>query len=127
MKAGWLFLLIVFFTACGNNKTTGDVGQVKDVNDFFKLFRPLKLPYSISDTSLLKPPKDSTEIPYEVFTQFVSDSILSNYFSKNVQPKIYALGKLTPKKAETYLFIKAINGTKRAAYLLVFDKEKKFT
>ena len=126
MKAGWLFLLIVFFSACGNKKTSGEEGKVKDVNDFFKLFKPLKLPYSISDTSLLRPPKDSTEIPYDVLTQFVPDSILSNYFSNNVTPKIYAAGKVTPKRAETYLFVKAINGSKRSAYLLVFDKEKKF-
>src|ERR1700730_6418698 len=126
MKIGWLFLLIVVFTACGNKKTSGDAGQVRDVNDFFGLFHPVRLPYTISDTSFHRLLKDSAEIGQDVLAQFVGDSVVSKYFGNNTTPKIYAVGKVSPRRAETYIFIAEVNGAKKAAYLLIFDKEKKF-
>ena len=118
--------MIVVFTACGNKKTSGDAGQVKDVNDFFGLFHPVRLPYTISDTSFHRLLKDSAEIGQDVLAQFVGDSVVSKYFGNNTTPKIYAVGKVSPRRAETYIFIAEVNGAKKAAYLLVFDKEKKF-
>jgi hypothetical protein len=50
MKFAWVFLLLPFAMGCGNKKSSNDTGMM-DVKEFFKLFRPVKLPYTIGDTS----------------------------------------------------------------------------
>jgi len=124
MKLGWVFLLIPFMLGCGNKKSSNDAG-VMDVKDFFKLFRPVKLPYTISDTSLIKLAKDTPVISTELLGQFVSDTVLAKQFGSG-KPKIYPAGRVEVKKSETYLFAKAISGAKKVAYLFTFDNENKF-
>lgn len=98
------------------------------VNDFIDFFEPLQLPYQLADTSLLskKNEKDSLLISYKVFSQFVPDSILGKVYGKNAKPKIFAIGKVSVKDGETYIFVKTVNKEKRMALLVTFDKKQQF-
>ena len=124
MKFAWVFLLLPFAMGCGNKKSSNETGMM-DVKEFFKLFRPVKLPYTIGDTSLAKLAKDTPVIATELLDQFIGDSILPNQFG-SAKPKIYPAGRVEAKKAETYLFVKAISGSRKVAYLFTFDKDNKF-
>src|SRR4030095_11801548 len=83
-------------------------------------------PYGFSDTIFQKKEKDSLLINYKVFTQFVPDSLLNKVFGKNVKPKIYPMARVEVPKAETYLFVKAIYGDRKAAFIASFDKKQEF-
>ena len=124
MKSGWAFVLILFILGCSNEKNSSEKGGM-DVQDFFGFFKTVKLPYIIADTSFNRLSRDTPIIQTEIFTQFVGDTLLSKNFGK-ATPKIYPVGRVSVKKAETYLFAKAISGSKKVAYLLVFDKENVF-
>ncbi len=125
MKLGWVFVLVLLISACSNKKNSEEDGAVMDVQDFFGFFRSVKLPYSVSDTSFNHLSKDTPVIQTEIFAQFVDDTVLTKNFG-TAKPKIYPAGRVSTKKAETYLFAKAISGTRKVAYILVFDKENVF-
>lgn len=125
MKFGWVFLLIPIVWGCGDKKNSGDGEAVMEVKDFFELFRSVKLPITIGDTSFNNLSKDTTFIKADLLAQFVGDTVLGKNFG-NAKPKIYPVGRTSVKKAETYLFAKAVSGAKKAAYLFVFDKENDF-
>ncbi len=126
MKHGWLYVLILLLCSCGNKGKSEGEEDIMDVNEFIELFPTIKLPFNLTDTSLVRPPKDTTTISYKLVNQFMGDSILSKYFGKSVRPRLYPLGKQTLKKAETYLFLKGVSGTKRVAFVAVLDQDKKF-
>src|SRR5215510_9105205 len=115
MKFGWVFFLVVILAACGSKKNSGDTG-VMEVKDFLALFKTVKLPYSIGDTSFNKLSSDTPVINSDLFAHFVGDSVLGKNFG-TTKPKIYPTGRVSAKKAETYLFAKAISGTRKVAYL----------
>jgi hypothetical protein len=125
MKFGWVFTLLLFLAGCGNKKDSDGGETVMDVSEFFELFKPVKLPFTIGDTSFNNLSRDTSLITPEILTQFVGDTVLSKNFG-NAKPKIYPAARVSAKKAETYLFAKAVSGAKKAAYLLVFDKDKNF-
>jgi hypothetical protein len=124
MKFGRLFFILLLLEACGNKKNSGDANTVMEVKDFFAIFKPVKLPYTITDTSFMKSTKD-TAISADLLSQFVADSVLTNFFG-TIKPRIIPAGRVSARKAETYLFVKATSGSKKVAYLLVFDRENKF-
>jgi hypothetical protein len=124
MKLGWVILAIPLVLACGHKKSSNDSG-VMDVKDFFKLFRAVKLPYTLGDTSFNKLSRDTPIIGPDLLSHFIGDTILSKQFA-NVKPKIYPAGRVEVKRAETYLFAKAIGGQKKVAYLFTFDKDDIF-
>jgi len=125
MKFGWVFVLVPLITGCSTKKNSGEDEAAMDVKDFFAFFRAVKPPYTISDSSFNHLSKDTPVIQREIFTQFVDDTVLAKNFG-NAKPKIYPAGRVSAKKAETYLFAKAISGTRKVAYMLVFDKENIF-
>ena len=120
-----LFLFfIVWLAACKSKKASLSGNEPVEVSDFIEFFPDTKLPYQVADSTLLKKENDSLLISYEVFTQFLPDSILNLVFGKAAKPKIYPLAK--NQGDETYLFAKAISGNKRAALILGFDKKNQF-
>ena len=125
-----IFLLgfvLVLLGGCRQHKQPSLSGEDPvEVADFIGFFQPLNLPYQYGDTSLLKKEKDSLLISYKIFTQFVPDSILRKVFGKGVKPKIYALGKVEVKKAETYLFVKTVTPDKKTVFILSFDTKQQF-
>jgi hypothetical protein len=121
-----LCLCVSILFSCKDKKkpslTGNDPVEVEDVIDFFPR---LVLPVVVSDTTLNKKPADSSLIAYPVFTQFVPDSVMRKDFGK-IKPKIYPIGKAEEKGKETYLFVKAVQGTKRVGYVVCFDKNNHY-
>ena len=95
--------------------------------DFIEFFPETKLPFRVADSNLLKKETDtSLRIGSRIFTRFIPDSILQKDFGKNARPVITALGKVQEKGKETYLFAKAVAGSKRVAYLACFNRKDEF-
>jgi hypothetical protein len=121
-----LLLLPVLFTTCKNKKTRLTDDEVVEIDNFIDFFPEAKLPLRITDAMLDKKESDSSLIGNRVFSQFVPDSVISSRFGKTVKPKIYPIGKVSVKKGETYLFVKAVTSSKKIAYILAFNKDDKF-
>lgn len=96
-----------------------------DAADFVDFFPEARLPFVVADSTLKRKSADSAIIAWSVFTGFVPDTIFSKDFGKS-KPKLYALGRAREKGKETYLFLKAVQGNRQAAYVLAFDKERNF-
>lgn len=124
-----VFLLMVAVSAacaCHQKKRPSLSGpDPVDISDFIAFFPDASLPFTVSDTLLEKKMPDSLVISHAVFSAFVPDSVLGREFGKG-KLRIYPLGKTTEKGKETYLFIKAVQGQKRAGYVLCFDKSNDF-
>src|SRR5687768_282496 len=121
--------IIVLLLSCGRKKKkTSLTGEEKiAVGDFIEFFQPLKLSFYYADSMMARKEKDSGSlINYTVFTQFVPDSLITRIYGKNVQPKIYALGKAEVPQAETFLFIKTVTADKKVIFILAFDKDKRY-
>lgn len=122
---GWCIVAVVL-VACKEKKRTSLTGEEPvTVEDFIEFFPPSQLPIVIADSTLARKTGDSSLIAYSVFTQFVPDSVLKKDFAKT-KPRLYPLGRVKEKGRETYLFIKAIQGTKRVAYLVTFNKNNEY-
>lgn len=127
MKKWLIWILVLLLMAGCKGKKTSLAGEEEiKVEDFIGFYPDLELPVTLADTSLLRKPKDSLLINYKVFTRFIPDSIIKKDFGATAKPKFYAVGKTTEKGKETYLFTKAIAGTKRVGYLACFDKNDEF-
>jgi hypothetical protein len=124
MKSGCVIFLIPFLLGCGNKKSSNETG-VMDVKEFFKLFKPVKLPYTLGDTSFNKLSRDTPVISSELLSHFVGDTILSKQFGSS-KPRIFPAARVQVKRSETYLFAKAISGQKKVAYLFTFDNDNTF-
>ena len=111
---------------CKDDKKVSLTGEepVK-VADFIDFFPEVDLPFVVADSTLSKKVSDSLLISYSVFTQFVPDTLVKKDFNK-IKPKIYPLGRTKEKGKETYLFAKAVQGTKRVGYLVTFDNDDKY-
>lgn len=125
----YLFLLplLLLLVHCKSKKTSLEDEDEIEVADFIEFFPETKLPYRVADSNLLKKETDtSLNIGYRIFSRFIPDSIIQKDFGKNARPAITALGKVKEKDKETYLFAKAVAGSKRVAYLATFDKKDQF-
>lgn len=120
-----LLLLLAGLAGCKSKKKSLTGEDLVEISDFIDFFPVVDLPWQFADTSLLKKQTDSLLIGYNVFTQFVPDSIVTGVFGKNAKPRIYTMGKAEAKN-ETYLFVKAVAGQKRVALVLGFDKKDEF-
>lgn len=122
-------LFLVLIMSCKDKKVSlnndEDLENIS-ASDFVNFFPEAELPFQVADTTLLKKNDDSLAITYKVFTRFIPDSILQKDFGKGVKPKLYAMGRAKEKERETYLFIKAVQGNKRVAYLACFDNRDSF-
>jgi len=110
--------------ACKSKKTNLSGEYPVEVGDFIGFFPDIRLPFLVADSNLSKKENDSLLISYNVFAQFVPDSVTTKIFGKNVKPKIYPMGKAVG--TEQYLFAKALSGNKRVAILVCFDKKDQF-
>ena len=121
-------LLLLLLAGCKNKKTSLTDGEQVTIQDFIEFFPESKLPVRIADTSLLRKitPPDTATIGNKVFSQFIPDSLVGADFGKSAKPKIYPIGRVKEKGKETYLFVKAIAGAKRAAYLLCFSDDDQY-
>ena len=126
-----LKLLLVFpvltVLFCCKHRSTDSAGNIKtiDQEDFLAMFRTLNLPVNFADSSLSRRSVDSP-MAASVFSQFISDTLIQKHFGKSVKPRLLASGKLVVKKAETYLFIKALSPSKKILYVVCLDKDGKY-
>ncbi|MER3463066.1 MAG: hypothetical protein C4329_00110 [Chitinophagaceae bacterium] len=125
-----LACLLVLLIACKDGKK-GDEG--KDDNSdgfsyesFSNKFPKGSLPYSLTDTGLLRN-TDTATLSSISSEHFIADSLLSKAFDKGARIKFTPLAKIEVPKKETYFIVKAISGSDRAAFMLVFNKDKKFS
>ncbi len=126
MKLLLVFAILSVLISCRHKSSNGDGGIKKiDPDDFLATFRPLKLPLNFADSSLSRKPGDSA-LSWEVYNQFLPDSLIQKYFGKSIKPRLYASGSLVVKNAETYLLLKALSPTKKILYVACLDKERKF-
>ncbi len=94
-------------------------------SDFIDFFTQLKLPYQVSDTTLLKKAgeKNSLRISQKIFLSFFPDTVLEVLFGKKARIELYAVGKAEAPGSETYVLIKAVRGNKKALLLGAFSKK----
>ena len=119
-------LLPLLIMACkGKKKQLTDEEGITTA-DFIEFFDEVKLPYTVADSSFEKKKRDTASISYTTFTRIVPDTLLTRQFGKNRKIRFYPLGKISVKNQNTYLLLKAIGPTQKVAYVLVFDKDKKF-
>jgi hypothetical protein len=119
-------LLPLLMAACkGKKKHLTDEEGITP-SDFVEFFNEVKPPYTVADSSFEKKKHDTVSINYKTFTGIVPDTLLTKQFGKNVKPRFYPLGRIATKNQDTYLLLKAISPSQKVAYVLVFDKNKKF-
>jgi hypothetical protein len=122
-----IFLLFpLLLASCkGGKKLPSDDDKV-DVTDFIGFFADTPLPVQLADSSFPKKENDSLLIHFKLFSRFVPDTLVEKQFGSGVAPKVYPAGKVVVRNAETYLFARVETSSKKAAYVLVFDRDNKF-
>jgi hypothetical protein len=122
-----LTVLTGLFFSCKSKPTSLAGEDVKvDVHDFIEYFQNIKLPYQVTDTIFRRKEPDASIISFKVFTELVPDSVLTKLFGRELRPKLYAIGKVTVPKSESYLFVKAVTSSRKALYIVVFNKANKY-
>ena len=126
-KSLLLIVLTGLIFSCKSKPTSlsGDDEKV-DGHDFVEFFQPLKLPWQVTDTILRRKEAEGSIISYKVFSQLVPDSILTKLFGRELKPKLYAIGKVSVPKSESYLFIKAATASRKALYIVCFTRQHTF-
>ncbi len=118
-------LILVSIYACKNNKSSNVDKSSKnsESTEFFKAYKELKLPFTVTDTAMTELAKTDT-ISYASFSQLVSDTIFINPFGKNRKLSIHPIGKIEQKGRETYVATFVKDKNRSAVYLFVYDKER---
>jgi hypothetical protein len=121
-----LIVLTVLLFSCKEKKVSLATNDEKvNISDFLEFFQSMKIPYQVTDTILKRKEAEASVINSKLFSRFVPDSIIGRLFGKQ-QPHLYAIGKIGVPKAENYVFVKAAAGSRRALYMLCFDKNDHF-
>ena len=126
MRSFVVLLCLTVLFSCGQKKANLATDETAPPDAFVASFPELALPYSLTQPALEKSPGDSLLINRKLIAQFIPDSVFKSGFRKNDKIKFHALGRVSVKKAETYLFVRASAASKTQAYLLVFDADNKF-
>ncbi|MGI8634139.1 MAG: hypothetical protein ACR2KZ_01920, partial [Segetibacter sp.] len=115
---------IILFTlfACKNKKTPLGNKNI-EAAEFFNAYDDLKLPFAASDTNIRKV-SDTNTISYDIFTQFIPDTIFNDVFGKDRKLTIHPIGKIEQKGKETYFTTLVNSKSNSAIYLSVYDKNK---
>jgi len=119
-------LLPLLLIACKSRKKQLTDEEGVTIGDFISFFDESATPVSVADSSLDRRKADTAFIPYKTFTRFVPDSLLAPVFGKNGKPHIYPVARINSKNTGTYLLMKAVTNSQKAAYLLVFNKNSAF-
>jgi hypothetical protein len=124
MKALLLLATVActLFYSCGSKeKEKGSVQTLVD-NEFTEQFSELKLSIIVADTTLDK--LVSKEKTLKLFAKkYFPDSLIQTYFDRSEKVTFFPIGKAQNEDQEIYIVIKATSGTKRAAFLLVYDNQ----
>jgi hypothetical protein len=126
MRFSVVLICLFMLLSCGQKKANLATDETAPPDAFVASFPELTLPYSLSQSTLEKSPGDSFLINRKLMSGFVPDTVFQPGFRKNEKLKFHALGRVSVKKGETYLFVRATASTKTQAYLLVFDANNQF-
>jgi len=110
--------------ACTDKKSTEEEGE-ESYDQFAGLFKNASLNFQLSDTLFLKN-KDTASIRGASFSTLLPDSTLSKIFGKGVRVKNIPLWKIETPQGEHYFIVKTQSSRKKAAFLLIFDKDNQF-
>jgi hypothetical protein len=118
-----LLFACTYLIGCNSksDKKSDSIGNFKD-NDFTGPFPYLELRYHVADSTIIK--NNTGEKPLALAgTKYFSDSLIQSFFGKGAKPKFYPLGKARNGDKEIYIAIKAVDGDRRAAFLLCYDEQ----
>lgn len=120
------WVLIVTVLACNNEKNEEPEDEtVFRYEAFLGRFKEAKLPYSLSDTGLLKN-EDTATIRNQAFISFIPDSIKKKLFPNTSKVRYIPLVRVAASNGEQYFIVKAEGGSRKAALLMAFDQEQNF-
>ena len=120
-----IFLLLACFLACSDKKSAEEESE-ESYDQFAALFKNASLNFQLSDTLFLKN-KDTSSIKGTSFSDLLPDSTLSKIFGKGVRVKNVPLWKIETPEGGHYFIVKTQSPRKKAAFLLIFDKDNQFT
>jgi hypothetical protein len=120
VKSGFMLVGLVLMLAC-NNKKADTEEEGFSYERFSERFPASKLPYQVSDTSLLSN-RDTNTIRSAEFAAFIPDSLKSGLFGKNAKVRYISQAQIRAGEETGLYIVKAISGNKRAALLVAFDK-----
>lgn len=118
-KINRLLLLLIVLVSCNTDKK--DDGNKDKLETLFDQYTELRLPFSISDTDIVRINKTALPKPNN-FTELVPDTIFNNPFGKERKFSIIPIGKITQKNKENYLATLVKTKNQKAVFLSVFDK-----
>jgi hypothetical protein len=123
-----LIVLSVLAISCKSKKVSpGSEDDEVTVPEFIHFFKPLPIPYDVTDTILRRKEPEAAMVHYNLFTRLLPDTLLTRYFGKEARPHLYAIGKIKVPDAESYLFVKGTAGSRRILFVLVFDRKDHFS
>lgn len=121
----YLILLLVFFAfSCKQKKIDLSGNTPVKINDFITAFPLIETQFTTADSTLTKY-ADTTIIGYKVFTQFISDSVLSRMKIINKSTIIRPVGRIEKQK-EIYILATFTLHKKSILATFVLDKKNKF-
>lgn len=121
-----LFMIpLAMMISCGNGEDEKEGKDSYSFSAFSAGFKELSVPYQLADSALLGN-KDTTGLRQVQFTSLIPDSLNKKYFGKS-KVKYSAIGRIKLQDEHHYLIVKAWGGNKKAAILLVYDKEGNHT
>lgn len=120
-----LLLSGIMAVSCHNKKASLSGSEHIEIKDFLDAFKKISLPWRIADTNL-KRSADTTNISFQVFTQFIPDTVLVNAFGKNASKmNIHPVGKFE-KENEIYLLVNFVANKKTILEAFVLNKKNNY-
>lgn len=120
------WVLIVTVLACNNEKKVEPEDEtVFRYTSFSERFKEAKLPYTLSDTGLLKN-EDTAAIRNQAFISFIPDSVKKKLFPNTSKVRYIPLARVAAANGEQYFIVKAEGGSRKAALLMVFDQGQNY-
>ena len=116
--------------ACSGNNERGTEPDSAGDNDqpaaFSRAFKTVSVPYQLTDTALLKDEgKDTLSSRY--LSTLLPDSLKEQAFDQTTKIRYMPLAKLQEQDRHTYYVIKGSAGGKKAAFILLFDREGNYS
>ncbi|HEY1022734.1 MAG TPA: hypothetical protein VGE06_10510, partial [Flavisolibacter sp.] len=124
-RIGFVVLGCLLLACSGNNDRSSESDSAGD-NDlpaaFVRAFKTVPVPYQLSDTALLKDEgKDTLSSRY--LATLLPDSLKEQAFGQTTKIRYVPLAKLQEEDRDAFYVVKGTAGGKKAAFLLLFDKD----
>jgi hypothetical protein len=128
-RIGLVVLGSLLLACSGNKERTGEADAASEdalPAAFSKAFKPASVPYQLTDTALLNS-EDGDTLSARYISPLLPDSLKEQAFGQTKKVKYMPLVKLEEKNRHTYYIVKASAAGKKAAYILLFDKDGNFS